>query len=323
MQDSELVDSANRTLELEASAIQALSAKLDHNFIQACRLVLACQARVVVIGMGKSGHIGRKVAATLASTGSPAFFVHPAEASHGDIGMLTKEDVVLALSNSGSTAEVIELLPLVKALGVKLIAMTGDPKSPLALAADAHLDVSVEREACPLDLAPTSSTTATLAMGDAFAIALLEARGFTAEDFAFSHPGGALGRRLLIKVQDLMHCDDGLPQVSGNMPLKQALLEMTSKGLGMTTIVDASGKLQGVFTDGDLRRLVDRGEMLDDVTMSTVMNREPLRIAQNRLAAEALGMMEERKVTALVAVDAADQPKGVIHLHDILRAGVI
>ena len=323
MQDSELVDSANRTLELEASAIQALSAKLDHSFIQACRLVLACQARVVVIGMGKSGHIGRKVAATLASTGSPAFFVHPAEASHGDIGMLTKEDVVLALSNSGSTAEVIELLPLVKALGVKLIAMTGDPKSPLALAADAHLDVSVEREACPLDLAPTSSTTATLAMGDAFAIALLEARGFTAEDFAFSHPGGALGRRLLIKVQDLMHCDDGLPQVSGNMPLKQALLEMTSKGLGMTTIVDASGKLQGVFTDGDLRRLVDRGEMLDDVTMSTVMNREPLRIAQNRLAAEALGMMEERKVTALVAVDAADQPKGVIHLHDILRAGVI
>lgn len=321
MTDISLSASAKRTIELESKAILDLIPRLGDEFEKACQLILDCQARVVVIGMGKSGHIGRKIAATLASTGTPAFFVHPAEASHGDMGMLTQNDIAITISNSGSTAEVTNLLPLIKVLDIKMIAMTGNPESVLAKASDAHLDISVGTEACPLDLAPTSSTTATLVMGDALAIALLEARGFTAEDFAFSHPGGALGRRLLIKVADLMHSEENLPQVSEDTSLKQVLLEMTTKGLGITTVVNDSGLL-GVFTDGDLRRVVDKGINLDTSTAKDVMNTSPLKIEQNRLAAEALGLMEERKVTALVVVD-DKMPCGVIHLHDILRAGVI
>lgn len=323
MPNTSFIDSAIRTIDFEAKAIQALESRLGDDFESACEIMLNCEARVVVIGMGKSGHIGRKIAATLASTGTPAFFVHPAEASHGDMGMLTKDDVVITISNSGSTAEVTNLLPLIKVLGVKMIAMTGNSESLLAKASDAHLDVSVEIEACPLDLAPTSSTTATLVMGDALAIALLEARGFSAEDFAFSHPGGALGRRLLIKVEDLMHRGAELPKVTSDTSIKHILLEMTSKGLGITTVVDNTNKLLGVFTDGDLRRIVDKGTNLDTATAAQVMNKTPLRISQNRLAAEALGLMEERKITALVVVDEQELPSGVIHLHDILRAGVI
>jgi len=323
MTESSYLDSARRTVSLEAAAVNDLDARLGHEFETACELILECEGRVVVIGMGKSGHIGRKIAATLASTGTPAFFVHPAEASHGDMGMLTKQDLVITISNSGSTAEVTNLLPLIKALGVKMIAMTGNSDSVLAQASDAHLDVSVETEACPLDLAPTSSTTATLVMGDALAIALLEARGFSAEDFAFSHPGGALGRRLLVKVSDLMHSGKNLPKVGSDTSIKQVLLEMTTKGLGITTVVDENSKLEGVFTDGDLRRIVDKGVNLDSAKASEVMNPTPLRISENRLAAEALGLMEERKITALVVVDENEQPSGVIHLHDILRAGVI
>lgn len=318
-----LSESAKRTIELESKAVLDLIPRLGEDFERACQLMLDCTGRVVIIGMGKSGHVGRKIAATLASTGTPAFFVHPAEASHGDMGMLTQNDVAVTISNSGSTAEVTNLLPLIKVLGIKMIAMTGNPTSILAEASDAHLDISVEMEACPLDLAPTSSTTATLVMGDALAIALLEARGFSAEDFAFSHPGGALGRRLLIKVSDLMHGGTELPKVSENTSLKQVLLEMTTKGLGITTVVNDNSELLGVFTDGDLRRVVDKGVNLDNADAKSVMNSSPLKIEQNRLAAEALGLMEERKITALVVVDDKQAPCGVIHLHDILRAGVI
>lgn len=315
--------SASRTIDLEARAIEALGSRLGDEFAKACELILQCEARVVVIGMGKSGHIGRKIAATLASTGTPAFFVHPGEASHGDMGMLTRADIVISISNSGSTAEVVNLLPLIKAMAVKMIAMTGNHNSTLAKAADVHLDVSVDEEACPLDLAPTSSTTATLVMGDALAIALLEARGFSAEDFAFSHPGGALGRRLLIKVSDVMQAGSRLPKVSGISSLKEALLEMTTKGLGITTVVDSHDSLLGVFTDGDLRRIVDKGVDLNSATAADVMNANPLQIDENRLAAEALALMEERKITALVVVDENGLPCGVVHLHDILRAEVI
>ena len=316
-------ESARRTIELEAKAIQALAPRLGNEFDKACDLILSCGGRVVVIGMGKSGHVGRKIAATLASTGTPAFFVHPAEASHGDMGMLTKDDLAVCISNSGSTAEVVNLVPLIKALGIKMIAMTGKSDSALATAADAHLDVGVETEACPLDLAPTSSTTATLVMGDALAIALLESRGFSAEDFAFSHPGGALGRRLLVKVSDLMHSGRELPRVEEQTPVREILAEMSSKGLGITTVLDKDGKLEGVFTDGDLRRMVDKDIPLDNAVAADVMNRDPLKIDQNRLAAEALSLMEERKITALVVVNDQNNPSGIIHLHDILRAGVI
>jgi arabinose-5-phosphate isomerase len=273
--------------------------------------------------MGKSGHIGRKIAATLASTGSPSFFVHPGEASHGDLGMITRQDLVIAISNSGSSAEVMTLLPLLKRLGIPLISMTGKVDSPLAQAADVNLDISVETEACPLNLAPTSSTTVTLVMGDALAVALLEARGFTAEDFAFSHPGGALGRRLLLKVEDVMHTGAELPQVNPGTPLSKALLEMTSKGFGMTTVVDDKGSLLGVFTDGDLRRVIDQKFELDKASMQQVMNPRPKTVAAATLAAEALRIMEDNKITALVVEDDAHHPIGVLHMHDILRAGVI
>ena len=318
-----LRESALRTLQIEQAAIGGLQAKLDENFDRACELILACQGRVVVTGMGKSGHIAGKLAATLASTGTPAFFVHPGEASHGDLGMITRSDVVLALSNSGETAEVTALLPLLKRLGTPLVSMTGRPNSTLAKHADAHLNSGVEREACPLDLAPTSSTTAALALGDALAVALLEARGFTAEDFALSHPGGSLGKRLLLRVRDLMHDGARLPQVPLGSPLRDALLEITRQGLGFTCVVDSDGRLAGVYTDGDLRRTLDQFHNLRDVIVDDVMTRPGKRIAPDILAAEAVRIMEESRITALAVVDEQQRPIGALHMHDLLASGVI
>ena len=317
------IASGQRTVRLEAEAVAALEARIGDNFQRACDILMACQGRIIVTGMGKSGHIGRKIAATLASTGSPAFFVHPGEASHGDLGMLTRSDVVIAISSSGSTSEVVTLLPLIKRLGVPLVSMTGKEASPLAQAADVWLDIGVAQEACPLDLAPTTSTTVTLVIGDALAIALLEARGFTAEDFAFSHPGGALGRKLLLKVEDIMHKGGEIPRVGVDTPLRHALLEMTEKGFGMTTVVDANDELLGVFTDGDLRRAIDQSKDINTATLEQVMTRNCQTIGSNMLAAEALGLMEERKITALVVEDQERHPVGVVHMHDILRAGIV
>ncbi|WP_372780174.1 KpsF/GutQ family sugar-phosphate isomerase [Litorivivens sp.] len=314
--------SARRTIAMESAAVAALSERIDAQFNEACEVLLNCKGRVVVTGMGKSGHIARKIAATLASTGTPAMFVHPGEASHGDMGMITAQDAVLALSNSGSTAEVITLLPLLKRLSVPLVSMTGNPQSELATAAQAHLDASVSEEACPLGLAPTSSTTVALVLGDALAIALLEARGFTAEDFAFSHPGGALGRKLLLKVDDIMHTGSEIPTVLSGTPLTSALLEMSSKALGMTTVQSPSGVLLGLFTDGDLRRAIDQGLNIQNATIDEAMTSNPQRVHPGMLAAEALYIMETRKITALIVVDDDDHPVGVVHLHDILRAGV-
>ncbi|MBY6191495.1 KpsF/GutQ family sugar-phosphate isomerase [Microbulbifer agarilyticus] len=318
-----ILQAGRRTITMETAAVAALEARVDDSFHRACELMLACSGRVIVSGMGKSGHIGRKIAATLASTGTPSFFVHPGEASHGDLGMITRHDVVIAISNSGSSAEVLTLLPLLKRLGIPLISMTGKADSPLAQSADVNLDIAVETEACPLNLAPTSSTTVTLVMGDALAVALLEARGFTAEDFAFSHPGGALGRQLLLKVADVMHAGEELPQVSPDTPLSKALLEMTSKGFGMTTVVDSNGQLLGVFTDGDLRRVIDQKLELDTATMEQVMSRRPKTVSAHTLAAEALRIMEDNKITALVVEDPEHHPIGLLHMHDVLRAGVI
>jgi arabinose-5-phosphate isomerase len=318
----DFVSSAQRTIELEQQAIAALAPRIDGDFSQACRTLLACRGRVVVTGMGKSGHIGKKLAATLASTGTPAFFVHPGEASHGDMGMITADDVVIALSNSGETAEVTSLLPLLKRLGTALISMTGNPASTLANAATAHLNTGVEQEACPLDLAPTSSTTTALVMGDALAIALLEARGFTAEDFAFSHPGGALGRRLLLKVEDIMHSGSEVPTVGPQTPLAEALLVITSKGLGMTTVQDDDGNLLGIFTDGDLRRTIDQGADIHSASMKDVMTRQCKTTQPGVLAAEALKLMEDNKINALVVMD-EQRLVGVLNMHDLLRAGVL
>lgn len=312
-----------RALEIERDALAGLLPRVDERFAQACRLMLDCRGRVVVIGMGKSGHIGGKIAATLASTGSPAFFVHPGEASHGDLGMITRQDVVLAISYSGETAEIVTLLPLLKRLQVPLIAMTGKPASTLAQAAEVHLDVSVAMEACPLNLAPTASTTATLAMGDALAVAMLEARGFTPEDFAMSHPGGSLGRRLLLKIADLMHSGARLPTVPESASLSEALLEMTRKGLGMTAVVDAAGGVVGVFTDGDLRRVLDAGVDVRSAPIREVMTPGGKSIGPQQLAAEAVAMMEQHKITSLLVRDERGTLVGVVHMHDLLRAGVV
>lgn len=322
-QTRDLIDSAQRTIRLEIEAVQELLPRINADFIKACELILSCKGRVVVVGMGKSGHIGNKIAATLASTGTTSFFVHPAEASHGDMGMITKDDIVLALSNSGSTAEIVTLLPLIKRLGICLISMTGNPESPLAKAAEVNLDARVSQEACPLNLAPTSSTTASLVLGDALAIALLEARGFTAEDFAFSHPGGALGRRLLLKVENVMHSGESLPQVTRGTSLRDALLEMTQKGLGMTTVLEADGHLAGIFTDGDLRRALDKGIDVRDARIDDVMTPHGKTIRAEMLAAEALKIMEDNKISALVVVDGDDRPIGAFNLGDLLRAGVM
>jgi arabinose-5-phosphate isomerase len=321
--DDTFIGAGRRTIALEIAAIEALTARIDQDFVKACHIILGCKGRTIVTGMGKSGHIGKKIAATLASTGSPSFFVHPGEASHGDLGMITTNDVVIAISNSGSSAEVMALLPTIKRLGIPLISMTGQHKSPLAQQADTNLDVSVESEACPLDLAPTSSTTVTLVMGDALAVALLEARGFTPEDFAFSHPGGALGRRLVLTVGDIMHGGADLPTVQEDASLPQTLIEMTQKGLGITTVINKDNKLTGVFTDGDLRRAIDKNIDINHALIKDVMSPNPSTIMPNILVAEAVVLMERRAITALIVANEQQQPIGVIHMHDILRAGIL
>lgn len=321
--EDSLLRTARDVLDTEASAVAALAGRLDGNFAAACRLMLACRGRVVVTGMGKSGHVAGKLAATLASTGTPAFFVHPGEASHGDLGMITGDDLVLALSNSGETSELVTILPLIKRLGVKLISLTGKPDSTMAKTADVHLDVSVAREACPHNLAPTASTTAALAMGDALAVALLEARGFTQEDFARSHPGGSLGRRLLLRVEDIMHKGERIPSVAAGTPLSQALMEMTRKGLGMTAIVDAQGKVAGIYTDGDLRRTLDKQVDVHKAKVDDVMTRDCTVVKAEALAGEALHLMESRRFNGLLVVDDNRKLVGALNMHDLLRAGIV
>jgi arabinose-5-phosphate isomerase len=321
LNDEALLDSGRRTLQLEGQAVGQLADRLSMSFAAACRLVLDTQGRVIVTGMGKSGHIAHKIAATLASTGTPAFFVHPGEASHGDMGMITQRDTVLALSNSGTTPEILTLLPLLKRLGVKLISMTGQSESALAAASDVHIDAGVDTEACPLDLAPTSSTTAALAMGDALAIALLESRGFTEEDFAFSHPGGALGKRLLLSVEDLMTTGKDMPVVEPTATLAEALMEITAKGLGMT-IVGENGHLKGIFTDGDLRRALEEQPDINAVAITKLMSTGVKTLPAGHLAAEAMHIMEQNRISSLVITDAQDQIAGVVHLMALLKAGI-
>ncbi len=320
--DQLLIDSAKRTIGLESAAVLALLDAVGPAFAAACRLLMNTSGRVVVTGMGKSGHVAGKIAATLASTGTPAFFVHPGEASHGDMGMITRSDCVLALSNSGNTQEIITLLPLIKRLDIPLISITGDAESELAQASAVHLLASVESEACPLNLAPTSSTTATLVMGDALAIAVLEARGFTAEEFAFSHPGGALGKRLLLRVSDVMVKGDEIPRVLPTATLIDALDEITRKGLGMTAVTDEDGKLRGVFTDGDLRRAIENQHNLQHTSLETVMSDAPTTITEEVLAAEALGIMERRRISSLIIVDDSQSVCGVVTLLALLKAGI-
>ena len=314
---------ARRTLEIEAEAVSRLTDRLDADFLKAVDILLACQGRVVVSGMGKSGHIGGKIAATLASTGTPAFFMHPAEASHGDLGMITGQDVVIALSNSGESAEIAGIVPLIKRRGAKLISMTGNPASTLGREADIHLNAGVAQEACPHNLAPTASTTAALALGDALAVATLFARGFTAEDFARTHPGGALGRRLLVHVRDLMHSGDALPVVDQGATVKEALLVMTEKGLGMTAVTDHGLRLVGIFTDGDLRRLLDRDADVRGLMIAEVMKRTPRTVSQNALAVEAVHIMEETRVNGLLVLDDEGRLTGALNMHDLLKAGVV
>ena len=324
MDKDKVTSLASAVIETEAEAVRHLKTRIDDAFYQACEYMLDCQGRIVVTGMGKSGHIGGKIAATLASTGTPAFFVHPGEASHGDLGMITEQDAVLALSNSGETDEILTILPLIKRLGVPLIALTGNPTSRLAEEADVHLDISVDKEACPLGLAPTSSTTATLVMGDALAVSLLESRGFTANDFALSHPGGRLGKRLLLHVQDIMHTGDDIPRVSETASLSEALVEMTQKGLGMTVIINPDDQVIGVFTDGDLRRVLDHGEVnVRELSIAECMTRNPKSIYPDQLAAEALQLMDSKRINALPVVDEQQQLLGAINMHDLLRAGVV
>jgi len=324
MDKSKVAQLAKAVIETETRAAQKLLDRIDATFINAVEAMLHCKGRVVVLGMGKSGHIGNKIAATLASTGTPAFFVHPGEASHGDLGMITAQDVVLALSNSGETDEILTILPLLKRLNVPLIAMTGNPQSRLATESDYHLDISVEKEACPLGLAPTSSTTTTLVMGDALAVALLESRGFTEDDFARSHPGGRLGKRLLLHVEDIMHSGDTVPKVLANASLSEALEEMSKKSLGMTTIVDENNVLLGIFTDGDVRRLLDHGEIkIRDIKICDVMKTNCMTINKSRLAAEALQVMESKSINAFPVVDENNKVIGALNMHNLLRAGVV
>lgn len=318
-----LIDLGKAVIQSETDAVAGLLERINESFADACLQILNCTGRTVVIGMGKSGHIANKIAATMASTGTPAFFVHPGEASHGDLGMITRDDIIIALSNSGETDEIISLLPVIKRLGVPLITITGNPVSALAQAATVNIDVSIENEACPLGLAPTASTTAALAMGDALAVALLEARGFSSEDFALSHPGGTLGRRLLIHVRDIMHTGNEVPAVYPDSTLGKALVEMTEKGLGVTAIIDADNKLLGVFTDGDLRRTLDSGVDVHATTIDGVMTGRCKTIGADALAAEALHMMEEHKINAIPVVDDEHVLTGILNMHDLLRARVV
>jgi arabinose-5-phosphate isomerase len=310
-------------IQTEADALAALARQVDGGFTTACEVARAAKGRVIVTGMGKSGHIGKKIAATLASTGTPSFFVHPGEASHGDLGMITPDDVVIAISNSGETDEILTILPIIKRMGVKLIALVGRRESSLGRQADAILYAGVEREACPHNLAPTSSTTAALAIGDALAVALLKRRGFTAEDFARSHPAGSLGRRLLIYVADVMHTGERIPQVTESATFRDALLEMTGKGLGMTAITDGDGRLSGILTDGDLRRLLQRGVDVYNAKLTDVMIKKPKTTGPDRLAAETVQLMRSMKINGLVVVDADNRVVGALNMHDLLRAGVV
>ena len=320
--NTSFIESAQRTIDIEIEAVTALKQYLNDDFCQACEIMLACTGRVVVTGMGKSGHIAHKIAATLASTGTPAFFVHPGEASHGDLGMITQQDVVLAISNSGNTAELLTIVPLIKRMGAKLISMTGNPESLLAEASEVHLNASVEREACPHNLAPTSSTTVSLVLGDALSISLLEARGFTANDFAISHPGGSLGKKLLLKVSDIMHKGAEIPCVDEDALTQDALFEMSAKGLGMTTIVNTKGELLGIFTDGDLRRCLDMGHDMKTTPITQVMTPNCRTITNDMLAVEALNLMDDNSITSLVVTNSEKHPLGVIHLHHLLKSGI-
>ncbi|TXL65473.1 KpsF/GutQ family sugar-phosphate isomerase [Zeimonas arvi] len=317
-----LIAQAREVLRIEAEAVARLAERVGEPFARACALILACPGRVVVSGMGKSGHVARKTAATLASTGTPAFFVHPAEASHGDLGMVTRDDVFIAMSNSGTTEELLTIVPIVKRQGAKLVAVTGNPDSALARLADVHLDAGVEREACPLNLAPTASTTAALALGDALAVALLDARGFGPMDFARSHPGGALGRRLLTRVADVMRTGAALPQVPTGSRLVDAILEITRKRMGMTAVVGPDGRMAGIFTDGDLRRLLEQGREVQGLPVDEVMTRSPRTIGSQALAAEAVRLMEEHRVSQLLVVD-DDRLVGALGIHDLLAARVV
>jgi arabinose-5-phosphate isomerase len=321
--DDELLQLAAGVLDIESRAVMSLKERLDENFLAACRLCLETTGRVVVTGMGKSGHVSNKIAATLASTGTPAFFMHPAEASHGDLGMITAQDTLLAISYSGETAEVVTILPVVKRMGAKLLSMTGNPRSTMAQAADVHLDISVVEEACPLNLAPTASTTATLAMGDALAVALLKSRGFTAEDFARSHPSGSLGKRLLLRVSDVMRTGERVPAVLPTVSLRDALLEMTDKGLGMTAIVDEKRRILGIFTDGDLRRALDAGADIRATIIRDVMHANCKTTSADMLAAEALHLLEANKITSLLVADDAKVLTGALNIHDLFREGLM
>ena len=321
--NDELLKLASEVLAIESRAVDALRDRLGDEFIAACELCLETSGRIVVSGMGKSGHVSNKIAATLSSTGTPAFFMHPAEASHGDLGMITSRDLLLAISYSGETMEVVTILPIVKRMGAKLLSITGNPKSTMAKAADVHLDISVNEEACPLNLAPTASTTATLAMGDALAVALLNSRGFTAEDFARSHPSGNLGKRLILRVSDIMHSGDRIPAVTSDVSLRDGLMEMTDKGLGMTAIVSDDRTLEGIFTDGDLRRTLDSGADIHSTRIRDVMHSNCKTISPDILAAEALYILEENKITSLVVTDEDNKLIGALNIHDLFREGLM
>ncbi|MCP5093737.1 MAG: KpsF/GutQ family sugar-phosphate isomerase [Gammaproteobacteria bacterium] len=323
MTNDELLALAAEVLEIESRAVENLKTRLNDDFVAACQLCMETSGRVVVTGMGKSGHVSNKIAATLASTGTPAFFMHPAEASHGDLGMITKHDLLLAVSYSGETEEVITILPAVKRMGAKLLSMTGNPQSTMAKFADAHLDISVTEEACPLNLAPTASTTATLAMGDALAVALLKNRGFTVEDFARSHPSGNLGKRLLLRVADVMRVGDRVPAVGADVSLRDALLEMTDKGLGMTAIIDADNNILGIYTDGDLRRTLDTGADIRSTIIRDVMHTNCKTTSAEVLAAEALRLLEENKITSLLVADDDGKLVGALNIHDLFREGLM
>lgn len=319
-----ILDIAKRVLKIEADAVAALTEKLNSDFEKAVEIIYNSKGRVVVTGMGKSGIVGKKIAATLASTGTPAFFLHPAEASHGDLGMVTSDDVIVVISNSGETEELVGLIPFLKRFNVSLISMTGNPDSTLSKAADVTLDVSVKEEACPLGIVPTASTTAAMAMGDALAVALLMKRGYKEEDFAFFHPGGSLGKKLFIKVKDLMHAGDALPVVSQETPMTKAVMEISSKRLGVTVVADSERRILGIVTDGDLRRGIEKwGKAVFDMKAGEVMTRNPKTISEDELAAKALSIMEEHSITALVVPDDEGKARGIIHLHDILKQGIV
>ncbi len=323
LHDQKLRELGLAVIQVETEAIAALADQINDNFVVACKLMFGCKGRVIVTGMGKSGHIAGKIAATLASTGTPAFFVHPGEASHGDLGMITKQDVVLALSNSGETEEILKILPIIKRLGVPLIALTGNSASTLAIFATTHIYVGVAQEACPLGLAPTSSTTAALVMGDALAVSLLEARGFTRDDFALSHPGGSLGKRLLLRVSDIMHVDNNMPSVPESAFIGDALLEMTEKKLGMTAIVDDNNRVIGIFTDGDLRRMLGKNLDIHSTVITEAMTPHCAVISADTLAAEAMQIMEHKKINALIVVDEQQHAIGALNMHDLIHAGIV